>query len=45
MIPTLDDILERAGIAKVLSKMDLTKGYYQVCMQEDDKDLTTFIPE
>ena len=42
-IPTLDDVLERTGGAKVLSKLDLSKGFYQVQMEEASKDLTTFI--
>ena len=28
VIPTLDDVLERAGGARVLSKIDLAKGYF-----------------
>ena len=43
MIPTLDDVLERASGTQVLSKMELAKGYYQVGINEDTKDLTTFI--
>ncbi len=42
-IPTLDDVLERAGSAKVLSKMDLAKGFYQVQMAGESCDLTTFV--
>ena len=43
VIPTLDDVLERAGGARVLSKMDLAKGYYQVGMEDEARDLTTFV--
>ena len=34
-----------AGLAKdrVFSKFDLCKGYWQVAMEEKDKDLTTFV--
>ncbi len=42
-IPTLDDVLEKAGNATVLSKLDLAKGYYQVQMDDNSRDLTTFI--
>ena len=42
-IPTLDDILDDVGQAKVLSKLDLTKGFYQVRLAPRAKDLTTFI--
>ncbi len=41
-IPSLDDVLE-AGGAKVLSKLDLSKGFYQVQMEDVSKDLTTFV--
>ena len=43
VIPTLDDVLERAGGARVLSKMDLAKGYYQVGIEDEARDLTTFV--
>ena len=42
-IPTLDDILDDVGQAKVLSKLDLTKGFYQVRLASRAKDLTIFI--
>ena len=42
-ISTLDEVLEKAGKATVLSKLDLVKGYYQVQMETQSKDLTTFI--
>ncbi len=42
-IPSLNDVLERAGGAKVLSKLDLSKGFYQVQMEDVSKDLTTFV--
>ena len=43
VIPTLDDVLERAGGTRVLSKMDLAKGYYEVGMEDEARDLTTFV--
>ena len=42
-IPCLDDILERLGQSRVLSKVDLSKGFHQVLMSEKSKDLTTFV--
>ena len=42
-IPCLDDILERVRQTRVLSKLDLSKGFYQVLMSEESKDLTTFV--
>jgi len=38
-----DDVLERAGKARVMSKLDLTNGYYQIRMAEQFKNLTTFV--
>ena len=43
VIPTVSDILERAGKARVMSKLDLAKGFYQLAMEEESKDLTTFV--
>ena len=42
-IPCLDDILGRVGQSRVLSKLDLSKGFHQVLMSEESKDLTTFV--
>lgn len=42
-MPTFDDILERIGYSKVLTKLDLAKGYYQVEVAMEDRDKTTFI--
>lgn len=41
-LPGLDDILRSVGEAKFLSKLDLNKGFHQVLMDPDSKDLTTF---
>ncbi len=38
-IPTLDEILEKAGNARVMSKLDLAKGFHQIQMDEDSKQL------
>ncbi len=42
-IPTLDEILEKAGNARVMSKLDLAKGFHQIQMDEDSKQYTTFV--
>ena len=40
---TLDEIVERVGQSKVLSKIDLAKGYYQVRVAAGSKEKTAFI--
>ena len=40
-IPVLSKILEKVGRAKILSKLDLAKGFHQVPMGEATKDKTT----
>ena len=40
-IPILSEILERVSRSKVLSKMDLNKGFHQVPMDKDSKEKTT----
>ena len=40
---TLDEIVERVGQSKVLSKIDLAKGYYQVRVAAGSKEKTVFI--
>jgi len=42
-MPTLDDILEKVGNCSVLSKLDLSKGYYQVAMEESSQEKTAFV--
>lgn len=41
-MPTLKEILEQVGQYKVLSKVDLVKGYYQVKVDEDSRNKTAF---
>jgi len=38
-IPLLDNILEK----EVLSKLDLSKGFHQVVLEEDSKHITTLV--
>ncbi len=41
-MPTLDELLERAGGCGVLLTLDLTTGFHQVRIGENSKDITTF---
>lgn len=41
-MPTIDEIVDKVGSSLVVLKLDLTKGYYQVAVAEESKDLTTF---
>ena len=40
---TLEEILERVGASGCLSKLDLSKGFYQIGIDEEAKDRTAFI--
>jgi len=42
-IPSAEEIFAKLGGHKFFSKFDLTKGYWQVPMKDEDKDVTTFI--
>ncbi len=41
-IPGFDEMVERVGVGKVLSKLDLEKGFHQVVVREEDKEKTAF---
>ena len=41
-IRSADEIFAKLAVHKYCSNFDLTKGYWQIPMNEDDKDLTTF---
>ncbi len=41
-LPSLEDIMERAGNCSVMSTLDLTSGFHQIRVEEASKDLTTF---
>ena len=40
---TLEEILERVGSSKCISKLDLSKGFYQIEVQEESIPKTAFI--
>ncbi len=42
-IPGLEEMIELIGSGGVLSKVDLAKGFYQVAVEEEDRDKTCFI--
>ena len=41
-MPRIDEIYENLFHAKIFSKLDLLKGYYQIRLHPDDKDKTAF---
>ena len=41
-MPNVQQVVRRLGKAKVFSKIDLTKGYYQICLDPKVKHLTAF---
>ena len=40
---TLDEILEKVGESGCLSKLDLSKGFYQIGIEEESVEKTTFV--
>ena len=42
-MPRVEEVLERVGKCSVISKIDLTKGYYQVPMHSEDIEKTAFV--
>ena len=42
-MPWVEEVLERVGKSRVISKIDLSKGYYQVPMHLDDVEKTAFV--
>ena len=40
---TLDEILEKVGSSGCLSKLDLSKGFYQIGIDEESRDKTAFV--
>ena len=42
---TLEEILERVGSSGCLSKLDMSKGYYQIAICEEDREKTAFVTQ
>ena len=42
-MPCIDEVVESVGQASFISKLDLTKGYYQIPVQESAIEKTSFI--
>ena len=42
-MPTIEEVLEAAGTAVVISKIDLNKGYHQVRVRDEDVHKTAFV--
>jgi len=42
-MPRVEEVLEGVGKARYISKLDLSKGYYQVKMHESDVPKTAFV--
>ena len=41
-MPLIEDLLDQVGQAVYLSKLDLTKGFYQIPLEAHDRDKTSF---
>jgi len=41
-MPRVDEFFEKVNKARVFSRMDLRKGYYQILMREEDRPKTAF---
>ena len=41
-MPSTEKVIARLGQAQFLSKLDLAKGFHQVPMADDSKDITTY---
>ncbi len=42
-IPGFDEMIERVGVGRVLSKLDLEKGFHQVVVRKEDREKTAFV--
>ena len=41
-MPRIDDLLDRIGQSEYLTKLDLSKGFYQILLNESSRPITTF---
>ena len=42
-IPTVDEILYNMNGSEVFSKLDMKYGYHQIELEEDSREITTFV--
>ena len=42
-LPRIEDLIEQLGEAKFISKLDLTKGYWQIPLSTETKEKSAFI--
>lgn len=42
-IPNMDDLIANVGDAKVFTKIDLSKGYWQIPVIDEDREKTAFV--
>lgn len=42
-LPRIDDMIDRFGEAKFISKLDFTSGYYQVPLDSESREKTAFV--
>ena len=42
-MPTVEEMVDHIGSSEVISKLDLTKGFHQIPVEESDRDKTTFL--
>ena len=42
-MPRVDDLIDRLGDAKFITTLDLSRGYWQVPVCEEDQDKTAFV--
>ena len=42
-MPRIDEILDKVGSAKYITTLDLTKGFYQIPLNEQSRDCTSFV--
>ena len=42
-MPTVEDVRDKLHGSTIFSKIDLKQGYYQLELDEDSRDITTFV--
>ena len=42
-MPLVDEIIDELGEAEILSKLDLSKGFYQILVHAEDVEKTAFV--